>query len=163
MSNLSHTYTNYPEEVPEFFLPFHLHLHHCWLTGFYVLNCCLQLGDQINDATFAHKNCAVKQTQATGSNCLMTPRTSCLTGELVDHWMNVPQVVVQVLQHFVLVLNCLQDDPDHVRAVTVSMWRVTLCSHTKYNINRMLLGLLFFYSCNDFLWCWLLHLALRCL
>lgn len=63
--------------------------------------------------------------------------------------MNVPQVGVQVLQHPVLVLNCLEDNLDHVRAVTVSVGRVRTCSDTKYYISRVLLCLLF-ESCDDF-------------
>lgn len=40
-----------------------------------------------------------------------------------------PQVSVQVFQHSVLVLNCLEYSLHHVRAVTVAMWRVRTCTN----------------------------------
>lgn len=40
-----------------------------------------------------------------------------------------PQVSVQVFEHPVLVLDCLEYGPHHVRAVTVSVRRVRACGH----------------------------------
>lgn len=50
----------------------------------------------------------------------------------MENLKKIPQVGVQVFQHSVLVLNCLEDDLHHVRAVTVSMGRVRTCSDTNY-------------------------------
>lgn len=41
-----------------------------------------------------------------------------------------PEVSVQVFQHPVLVLNCLEYGLHHVRAVTVAMWWVGTCTGT---------------------------------
>lgn len=42
----------------------------------------------------------------------------------------VPQVSVQVFQHSVLVLNCLEYHLHHVLAVAIAMWRVRTCTNT---------------------------------
>lgn len=74
---------------------------------------------------------------ATTENCKMIPQL-CWTLHFlhvcVPVWTTVadklPQVSVQVFQHPVLVLNCLEYGLHHVWAVTVAMWRVRTCTNT---------------------------------
>lgn len=84
-----------------------------------------------------------------------------------------PQVGVQIFQHPVLVLNCLEDGLHHVWAVTVAMWWVRTCTNRIPIYSSLLIKLvvplrqvfcLFFALLNwihsSFI---LLHLAFSCL
>lgn len=80
-----------------------------------------------------------------------------------------PQVSVQIFQHSVLVLNCLEYGLHHVWAVTVAMWRVRTCTN-KIPIHSIVLELNqwdpwdMFVHCSSlctsyFLHCWIAFVA----
>lgn len=58
------------QQIPELFLPLHLHVHHCRLHRLDALHRPLQLGEQVHDAPLAHQYGAVEGE----SNNIISPR-----------------------------------------------------------------------------------------